>query len=234
MDKNKAGALRYFENAFLAIYFFVLFGERLASVILAFINADFAAAGFVWWYAHVATAVSLLAFLIIGMPTVIHVVARIFTADARSYADPHYRRVAYAAGALLAGGMIHTDYTILWLQFVAYGGLLLSMLLRSVATGKFGRSGVTAMRLVVSYLYILCFSMAIPVVYDTTGTFAAAFIPLEIVTSLILVFAFTVMLDGYYSSGGLVNFNLLLIIFTVAADAVLLALRWTEIGRAHV
>lgn len=228
MNENKTGALRYFENLFLAVYFFVLLGERTASVIYAFVNADLAAAGFVWWYAHVVTALTPAAFLIVGMRDIVRIVARIFGAAVGPFAETNYRSIAYAAGVLLVGGMIHTDGTILWLQFVAYGGLLLSMLLRAIAASRTPRDGVTTGRLTVSYLYVLCFSMSIPVVYDTAIAYAAIFVPLEIVTSLLLVFAFTVMLDGYLGSGGLANFNLLTIVFTVAADVALLALRWGE------
>lgn len=185
--------------------------------------ADLSSAGALWWYAHIATCVSLLVFLFVGALPAAKVIVGIFRPDT----GVNYRRVAYASGILLVGGMIHTDYTVLWLQFVSYGGLLLAMLLRALSSGT-SRTGVSGGRLTISYLYVLCFSMAIPVVYDTAVQFAAAFTAIEIVTSLLLVLAFAVMLDGYLTSGGLVNFNAPLITFTLAADAALLALRWTE------
>lgn len=226
MQNNRIKALRNLENLFLVVYFFVLFGERTASVISAFMYADFTDLGFFWLYAHIAATVSLIVFLAIGMPTLVRAVARIFSPEIHT--ENHYRMLSCSVGVLLVSGMIHTDNTVLWLQFTAYGGLLLSMLLRSIGAAGNARSGVTTARLVVSYLYILCFSMAIPVAYEVSLPTAAVFYAVEIITSLFLVFAFTVMLDGFYSSGGLVNFNFLLTLLMLAANAVILALRWTE------
>lgn len=229
---NSAGVKKYLrglENLFFVLYFIILFGERLAAVICGFALPEYAFIGsddFVQWYAHILTTVSLCAsvvFLVQARKYVISIFAGSPDGDAQSRSV-----LSVAAGLLLLGGMVHTNFTLLWLQFIAYGALLLSMLMRTLhcyftADGTFRRG-----RLWISFLYILCFSMAIPVVYSTAIDAAAVFVPLEIATSLLLVAAFTVLLIRFYKSGGQAVFGLPLIIFTVAADTAIVILRWAE------
>lgn len=221
--------LRLGEKAGLAIYFAVLFAERTVAIVLPFVKEDYDLASllnFTDFYAMTVTAVSLLTtVMLLAVAAVVHFRSRIVRESVRA-GNTDLRLLLYAAGTLLVGGMVHTPFTFLIVQFVAYGSLLISMLLRTV------RGGVTTdrkepFRRTVSYVYLTCLSMAIPVVYPViTTTFA--FVPLEIVTSLFGVWIFTVLLERFYASGGFVVFGLPTVLILGACDVAILALRWNE------
>ena len=222
MESQKVDMRIYMADLLLLLYFILLFCERAAAVICGFVADGYvftASADWLQWYVHLATLASLIGFVIVGCVPVAKLVRGVF--DMSKSAHPaEYCRASVAAGILLVGGMIHTNLTILPLQFAAYGCLLVSMLLVALYASRRPRYDTPPVRTALSFIYILCFSMAIPVVYGR------AFAPLEIAVSLVLVALFTYMLKAYYASGGRVTLGCVIPIITVACDAVIIALGW--------
>ena len=237
-DKNettggngKAGALGYAIILLYALYFLILFAERTVAVVMGFVSdVPFYESGdVVQWYAHIVTAAALVSSFVAMVFFNGSIFGFLFTRRQRYLEKTDARNMAAAAGLILVGGMVHTTFTVLWLQFTAYGCLLISMLLRSIGAGMRARSDVTRGRLVVSYLYVVCFSMAIPVVYSADlGPVQTAFVVLEIVTALVLVAAFSYLLFTFYRSGGLLQFGIPLIAYTIAADIAIFVLRYAD------
>ena len=220
--------LGYLVILFYVLYLVVLFAERTVAVVMGF-TADepFCLRGDIaQWYAHIATVFALVSSLVTAIALNGYVFRYLFTRSEADKARIDHGNMAITAGLLLIGGMAHTEFTLLGVQFVSYGFLLLSMLMRTIEAGMLCRPGISRMRLAVSYLYIVCFSMAIPVVYSADlGDAETAFVVIEIVTALLLVAAFAYMLSLFYRSGGLLNFGLPLIVYTTAADIAIFLLR---------
>ncbi len=233
MKKNNAklNIAEYFVFLFYALYVVILFAERTIALVKGLVDPEFIfydSNDFVQWYTHILTAIGLLGCLITAVTLNRYVFVLLFTRSEEHKQKTDYGSMAITAGAVLLGGMTHTNYTLLWLQFVSYGALLLSMLIRTVTAARLFRPDVTKGRLVVSYAYIVCLSMAIPVVYSTEISAWKVFVPLEIVTALLLVFVFCFKLAGFYRSGGLTNFGLASMLYAVAADITLFVLRFSE------
>ena len=229
-QNEKAGVFRYLFVLLVILYFLLLFGERTAAVVMGF-TADEP----FWtkddparWYAHIVTLASLIAAFIAAIVNG-RAFAFLFTRSAECGKRISMRRMALMSGLVLVGGMAHTDFTLLALQFVAYGLFFIGLAFRAAEAGTKSRPDIGVMRLVLSFAYLLCFSMAIPVVYSTSlVNVQTAFVTLEIVTALLLVAAFTHLVEVYCRSGGLLNFGIPVIVYTIAADIALIVLRAPE------
>ena len=138
---------------------------------------------------------------------------------------PDYARLTLTAGVILLSGMMHTEFTIAPVQFVAYGALIIGMILQTVLNIK---SGGNAFRHWFSLTYITAFSMAIPVMYRSNIRLSVLFHVIEAVAAIVLVAFFTLALRRIFTG----NANDLLSVIPFASmavlDAVILALRWTE------
>ena len=118
----------------LILYFLILFVERLLAVILSFgVGGEYALiSGNVFNYiAYGITAVSLVAGLILMIKVMPAMFVSVFTSKEYDFAS-NYKQVVIAAMAILFGGMMHTGFTIAPVQFVAYGFLIASMVVRTI------------------------------------------------------------------------------------------------------
>ena len=207
-------------SAAVLIYFVILFAERTQSVVRVLrIRGLFFADAFEG-YVNLLTVLSLAATAIL-----LAIWNGAFWRSLAGGAAPDYTRLSVTAGVLLLSGMVHTEYTIAPLQFVAYGALIAALILRTAQTAH----GQGKAQTWYSLVYLISFSMAIPVVYR------AVFIPrcglfhvLEAVTAVVLVAFFTIMTCRVFlgEAEDLLQFTPLIV--AVVADAAILAWRWQE------
>ena len=202
-------------------YFLILFAERLQSLVRSFSDPSYQVFGTPFdGYVNILTILSLVAtvVLLVGFnPT--------FWASLFGKAEVDYRILTITSGVMLLSGMVHTEYTIAPVQFAAYGILIVGMVFQTVISATGSKN---AFRLWYSLVYLVVFSMAIPVVYRSQITYAPAFHLIEAVVSVALVIAFTYMLYRMFTGKGE---NLLLwipIITAAIGDAVILVMRWSE------
>ena len=231
MCKNyKTGWLKYSVILFCIVYILILYAERLVAVIVNFTSTEpfYAGSDAAQWYAHIITVIALVLSLIFALTMNRAAYIYLFTRRKDDYNRIDFRALSINAGLILLGGMAHTTFTLLGVQFVSYACLLISLMIRMIDGGCLNRPDVTRGRLIVSYLYLACFSMAIPVVYGTVGDILYAYLALEITTSILLVVVFTALMSVYYRSGGLLNFGIPVILYTTAADLTLVILRAPE------
>ena len=116
----------------LILYFIILFIERLLAVILSFkVGGEYAlVSGNVFNYiAYGITTVSLVAGLVLMIRVLPAMFVSVFTSKEYDF-GANYKPVVIAAMVLLFGGMMHTGFTIAPVQFVAYGFLIGSMILK--------------------------------------------------------------------------------------------------------
>ena len=138
---------------------------------------------------------------------------------------PNYTMLTVTAGVILVSGMVHTEYTVAPLQFVAYGFLIAGMILYTVTQVQ---SGTGAFRLWYCLAYLTVFSMAIPVVYRSHIDKSVLFHVIEAVVSIALVICFTYMLRQMFTGNGTGLLYFIPIIIAVIGDAVVLYMRWSE------
>lgn len=203
------------------LYFLILFAERAQSLIRSCAEGipSLYRTGFDG-YVNTLTLLSLAAtiVLLIGFN-------RNFLKSLFGAAEPDYTMISVAAGVLLLSGMVHTEYTVAVVQFVAYGMLFGAMILRTVDTAGAAKN---PFRFWYSLVYLILFSMAVPVVYRTQIAQAAFFHVFESVTAILLVVAFTYMTERVFV-GKAENLLLWLpFLYVLLADAVILSMRWQE------
>lgn len=140
-------------------------------------------------------------------------------------ATPNYRVLVITAGVLLLSGMVHTEHTVAPLQFVAYGALILAMILQTVLQVKADGHAASYW---LSLCYLVAFSMAIPVVYRATVSHSGVFHVLEAVTAVALVVCFTFLTVRVFEGNGQNLFLVVPFAIMFVMDAVLIAMRWQE------
>ena len=208
-------------NAFIKIcfylYFIILIVERTVSVVLSIQNGvDLFATGYNQ-FVYFTVFNSIGAFLI-------YFFVRCLKSFNFNDENPSYSDLCIASGILLLSGMVHTEYTISGIQFASYGVLIIGILLRVIAINK---TSTNKLLLWLSFIYLVCFSMAIPVTYPSQMESKAFFHILEGLTSYSLVAVFTFMMIMLFK--GKENlFILSPVIIMLILDVSLIVWRWNE------
>lgn len=219
MDK-KNSLIVYFINLSFFLYFLLLIVERTLSVILSIVNGVNLFANAFNGYTYCLVFISVGAFIAYLSLRCRENIKGLFRVNGEV---PQFRDLCIASGILLLSGMVHTEYTIPGIQFASYGILIAGILLRVILDlGK----GNKAIR-ILSFLYLVSFSMAIPVMYRSAIELSILFHILEAMASVVLVGVFTFLMvllfEGFEDL-----FFLWPIVIAAIFDATLIGLRWQE------
>ena len=128
---------------------------------------------------------------------------------------------------LLLAGMMHTGYTLAPIQFVAYGFLILSMILVTVLHCLENKE--KRFEAIVSVIYLVLFSMAIPVCYSIsdTGPVGISYYVAEFLCVFALIPMFARSLFSLFGKGR-DPFHYPMVVTMVALDAFIIGLKWKE------
>ena len=218
--ENKSKTVTYFINLCFFLYFVLLIVERSISVILSLSNNinlyGTVFDGYVYTLAFLSI-VGFLALLIVKCQPNINALFK-------PSEDLRFDWLCIAGGVLLLSGMVHTHYTISGLQFASYGIWILGILLKVVSIHHKAENKVF---LWFSFAYLVAFSMAIPVMYQSMIEAHVFFHILEAVGSIGLVVAFTYLLLRLFNDNRDL-FPLWPIILAIVIDVPLIVLRWNE------
>lgn len=216
-SKNKCGRLIPW---FVLLYMVILAAERIQSLvrILAGHPGGWFASPFDG-YVNCLAAASLCATAVL-----LAVKGGAFWKSLGSACEPDWNLMTLFCGVLLVSGMVHTEYTIPVIQFIAYGALIIAMIIRTACVSKAGK----AFRYWYSLIYLTAFSMAIPVVYRSFLEWATVFHIVEAVVSLALVVLFSLPLAALFRGEGENLLWKIPALVAAAGDAAVLALRWRE------
>lgn len=232
MPGEKVSLSSYFINLLFFLYFAILFAERLQSVVRSIADPAVHPMGSGFHrYVYVMTFCSLAVGVIFLLATNYALFPALFTRSAEVYAKVDLGTLSIASGILLLSGMVHTEYTIAPLQFVAYGALIIAMFIRTATVTP--SSGNPAL-LWLSLIYLTAFSMAIPVMYESQIHLSTLFHVIEAVTAILLVFVFTYFMRIVFVGDATNLFFWLPILVTAVLDGVLIAMRWNEKVNAFV
>lgn len=186
--KRKSSVLTYW---CIFLYFIVLMTERIISLVLTVKDKGFFVFDSIFnIYAYGMVLLSLCAFLILLFTMNIPFLAALVSNDEEVRQRVSAKKYSILIGVLLVSGMIHTEHTITWLQFVAYGFLIIGMIVANIDNLKYKKSDATQW---ISLIYLIAYSMAIPVVYESHIPNALAFHIVEAAASLIMIGLFTFM-----------------------------------------
>ena len=202
-------------------YFLVLFAERAQSIIRIFTSGKgFFSSGFSS-YVNSLTVVS-------GVATIILLIGfngGFWRSLFNGRVEVNVTMLCITAGVLLLSGMVHTDFTIPGIQFVAYGSLIIGLILRTILSAQEGGS---LFKLWYSLAFLVVYSMAIPVMYETQIRQAAIFHMFEAVTAVVLVAMFTYMMHRVMKGEAVDLLMWIPFIVMIIPDAVLVSMRWKE------
>lgn len=201
-------------------YFIVLFAERVQSVV-RIEDKKFFRDGFNS-YVNIITFVSLAATAVLLI-----FFNKPFWLTLFGKGMPDYTMLSITAGVILVSGMVHTEKTIAPVQFGAYGLLILAMILRTVTTSQFNQ-GHDAFPMWYSLIFVVMFSMAIPVMYPTKIKAKTLFYIIEAITSIALVVSFTMMLQRIMHGAGTDLLWICPMAIVLLGDTAILWMRWKE------
>lgn len=246
MNSKKAKILSKLKLIFLVLYFLILFAERLLAVILSInTGGEYALlSGNVFNYiAYGITALSLVAGVVLMIKVLPAMFVSIFTNKEYDFAK-NYGAIVTAATVILFGGMMHTGFTVAPVQFVAYGFLIASMVVRTIeccletknassldasnaGDAKEGKSLRFAS--IVSVIYLTLLAMAVPVSYISFQALPlrAIFFVVEFAAVFVLVPAFGCMLHIFYKKG-VTSFSFVFPLLVFMLSGLTVALKWRE------
>ena len=202
-------------------YFVILMAERIQSIVRSINCKDVNIFGDGFnIYVYSLTFVSLLSTIILLI-----VLNKDFIASFVSGDTPDYGKLCITMGVLLLSGMVHTEFTIAPLQFVSYGMLIAAMIIQTVK--NMNQTSNPAM-LWLSLVYLILFSMAIPVMYKSQIDKATVFHIIEAITAFVLVIIFSIMMYLIFTQNADNLFYIIPIVVAAVCDAIILTMRWNE------
>lgn len=218
--KNKSNAIPYLSNLSFFLYFVLLIVERSISVVLSLSNNINLYGNTFDGYVYSLVFISVVGFLVLLIVKCRpNIKAIIKPSD-----DLRFDWLCIAGGVLLLSGMVHTHYTISGLQFASYGIWILGILLKVISIHHKTENKVL---LWLSFAYLVAFSMAIPVMYQSMIEAHVFFHILEAIGSIALVGCFAYLLLRLFNDNGDL-FPLWPIILAIVIDVPLIVLRWNE------
>ena len=220
MGKMKR-VITYIINLTFFLYFLLLLVERIVSVSLSFANGvNIFSDGFNG-YVYMLVFVSITAWLVYLAIRCRPAFKALFVINEDTLSAIPFKDLCIASGILLLSGMVHTEYTISILQFISYGILIIGILHQVILMPNKG-----ALKWL-SFIYLVCFSMAIPVMYRSYIEYSILFHITEAVASISLVTLFTFMMILLFHNEDNLFMFIPVIVMTIL-DTILIVLRWKE------
>ena len=221
--------LNKFKITGLLVYFMVIFTERVMAAVFSIGSGGVYAvkAGNPFNYiTYSVTILSLIAGVILTAKPFNGLVKGLFSKEGYDFAG-NYKAIVIAAMAFLYGGMMHTGFTLAPMQFVAYGFLIASMVVRTIEKCIEDKSKRAAS--IVSVIYLTLFSMTVPVCYIALalGGLTVFFYIAEFLAAFVLIPVFGIMLYKFFTNG-VTSFSPLYPAIMLVLSGAAVALKWSE------
>ena len=213
----------------LVMYFVILFIERFLAIIFSINHGDYYSlkSGYAFNYVtYSVTVISLIVGVILSVKLVIGLLKSLFLKELYPF-EEKYKSIVIAAMAFLYGGMMHTGFTLAPMQFVAYGFLIGSMIVRCVE--KCVEDKHKRFESIVSVIYLTLFSMTVPVCYIALelGVTTILFYIVEFLAAFVLIPVFGIMLYQFYKSG-ITSFLFFYPLLMFSLSGLTVILKWRE------
>ncbi|MGM9969003.1 MAG: hypothetical protein ACI35S_01235 [Anaeroplasma sp.] len=222
---SKENKIKYLINLMFIIYFIILFIERVLSFSLSIKNGINIFGNSYNIFVYSTIIISIVGFIIYVIFKCKASLKALFILNDESINRIDYSSLVIASGILLLSGMVHSEYTYLYIQFISYGFLILGILLQVVLNHKKTTNKVI---LWLSFVYLIFYSMSIPVTYKMELEYADFFHIVEGITTYLLVVFFTYMTLCIFNNKNNL-FSFIYIIPAVILDIILITMRWKEV-----
>lgn len=171
---------------------------------------------------HLICLASLVAGIVLAIKPLTGIFSTLFTSKEAHY---DYDGLIRASVFMLLSGMMHTGVNIGGLQFTAYGCLIAGLIAKTVQDYQTEKG----FALIVSLIYLVCFSMTVPVVYAPIGDdlFSGVgifFVILEWSSAIVLDLVFHYLMLGFFKNKALVSSNIVPPLLMGFLDLILIAL----------
>lgn len=206
-----------------ALYFVILAGERIQSLVRAGKNKQICMDG-LHQYMAVLCCFSFVSTIILLVIFALNCISNPPGAAIGGMSNFQLIILCAAVGTFLLSGMVHTEYSIPGIQFAAYGVLIAGMVLWMIMQKDILDLGSR----IVTISYIVAFSMSIPVVYPSKIEKKNLFHMIESIVSFVLVAVFAILLYGLLAGTYEWLFNPVFLILAIAGDIPVLLLRRKE------
>lgn len=228
MEKRKLVLNKLMIAGFLG-YVLILLVERILAIVLSVNTSSTTLAltsgdGFAI-ATYTITCISVLAGVILLIKPIYQLLKVTFKKDLFDFTT-NSKQLIIASMVLLVSGMMHTGYTLAGLQFAAYGLLIVSIIARGIEAIYEGKDKFVVIS---SLIFIVCFSMAIPVCYYTKlgAPLGLIFFIVEFVTVFALIPIFTYMLINFFKEG-IHRFDVCTIFAMMLLSGLTVGLKWQE------
>ena len=217
MKEKNNNLWTYLINLCFFLYFLILIVERAISVILSLTNGINIYGTRFDGYVYTMVFLSIAGFIVYLLITCRDNIKALFVKDEKI----EFGHLCIASGIILLSGMHHTEYTVAPIQFVSYGFLIIAFILKVVSSEN------KTPLMWISLVYLISFSMAIPVMYRSDIELYVLFHFFEGIAVLVLVALFTYLLLILFSDEDDL-FNILPIVIAILLDGSLIVMRWEE------
>lgn len=198
-------------------------GERLQSILRSLKKEGILKSAFNKYVYGLALG-SLIGTVILFVSKIGFLFVDTFTGKNEPYNEQQWLWLCISFGVVLISGMVHTEYTIPGIQFAAYGFLIVAMALQTILNVRGGNMA----ELWIAFIFVVCFSMAIPVVYETKLSNHLLFHIVEALVSLVTIYFFVTMLLTIFIQQGDYSYPIAIMLLTAVGDALVIGLRWKE------
>ena len=220
---KKENFVKYIINLSFFLYFLILILERSISISLSIINKfNLFKNGFTI-YAYLTVFISITLFIVYTLLFNRKNFNFLFCFNDKIESISFYHMCA-SSGILLLSGMVHTEYTISWLKFISYGILIIGIILQTILNNKFSKNKVL---LWLSLVYLISYSMAIPVSYECFLEYHLIFHIIQGISTYSLVLLFTLlMMKLFQKENNIFIFEFFILMLIL--DSILIALMWKQ------
>ena len=228
MTEKTKGLFHRLEIVGFLLYFLILFCERVLALIFSVgKGGEYALlSGNAFNYvAYTVTAASLVAGTILAAKPFEKMLRALFAGETFAF-EKEAQPLSVAVFVLLFGGMMHTGFTLVGLQFAAYGFLIAAFVVRAVERCL---DGGDKYQTIVSVVYLTLFSMTIPVCYLSflSDPLRTLFFVAELFAVAALVPSFGCMLSIYLKRGE-TSFSPVFPSLMLVLSGATVALQWKE------
>lgn len=225
-DELMVKGSRVFSYWCVFLFFIILMLERAQSLFFSLTGQGLSVINSLFdIYAYSMVCISLVVSLILMCTANRYFFAALFSQSEDVHNKVSPLRLSILIGVLLVSGMIHTEYSILWVQFVAYGFLILGMIVTNIENLKHKKSDFTQW---ISLFYLIAYSMAVPVVYESNIPNALAFHIVEAAGSIVLIGMFSFMLYKVFAGKASNLLYVAPIHIAMFIDIAVIWMRWKE------
>lgn len=189
---------QYFIKLGFFLYFVFLICERLYSLLSSFVSQKAEFTTFHNGFCYVIVILSLITTFILLCLNYRLLISPFVFKDEKFDDNDDNKKALMIVGVLLFSGMMNTYNSIFYLQFIAYGFLIVSLLIQFIKDIKSNKENLAFK--ILTFIYMICFAMGVPVFHEVLNEYQYFYDIFEILALFILIPSFVFMQISLFES----------------------------------